>query len=63
MRKNAHRANTQPRRQLRAGVVAAAALLAIAAAPPSAAACGYENPSDLALGMLNWVFPKALYVR
>ncbi|WP_419695418.1 hypothetical protein ACN2CC_02115 [Mesorhizobium muleiense] len=41
----------------------AAALLAIAAAPPSAAACGYENPSDLALGMLNWVFPKALYVR
>ncbi|MBY3088410.1 hypothetical protein HFO63_28090 [Rhizobium laguerreae] len=63
MRKNAHRANTQQRRQWRAGVVAVAALLSIAGAPLSAAACGYENPSDLALGMLNWVFPKALYVR
>ncbi|WP_254021071.1 hypothetical protein [Mesorhizobium escarrei] len=32
-------------------------------APPSALACGYENPNDLALGLLNWVFPKSLYVR
>lgn len=60
MRKNAP---AKPRRQWRCRALAAAALLAAAVAPPSAIACGYENPNDLALGLLNWVFPKALHVR
>jgi hypothetical protein len=30
---------------------------------PAAHACGYHNPQDAALGILNWTFPKALYVR
>jgi hypothetical protein len=55
--------NAPPRHRWRPRVLAVAALLAAAAAPPGAFACGYENPNDLALGMLNWVFPKALYVR
>jgi hypothetical protein len=50
------------RRQWRARLLSAA-LFAAAVAPPPAFACGYENPNDLALGLLNWVFPKALYVR
>jgi hypothetical protein len=60
MRKNAP---ANPHRQWRCRALAAAALLAAAVVPPSAFACGYENPNDLALGLLNWVFPKALYVR
>lgn len=59
MQKNAP---TNPRHRRRSRLLAAAALLA-AVAPPSTFACGYENPDDLALGLLNWVFPKALYVR
>ncbi len=41
-----------------AGVLAGAALVT-----PAALACGYENPALVALGLLNWVYPKALYVR
>ncbi|WP_087003122.1 hypothetical protein [Rhizobium sullae] len=55
-------ASTVPRHRRWSRLLAAAALLA-AVAPPSAAACGYENPNDIALGLLNWVFPKSLYVR
>jgi hypothetical protein len=62
MRKSAP-ANTLPRHRWRPRILAVAAFLAAAVAPPGAVACGYENPNDLALGMLNWVFPKALYVR
>ncbi|CAH2401843.1 hypothetical protein [Mesorhizobium ventifaucium] len=51
------------RRPWRVGALAAAVLLATAGPKASAFACGYENPSALALGMLNWVFPNALYVR
>jgi hypothetical protein len=42
-----------------------AALIAAGAvcAAPAAQACGYHNPQTLALGMLNWTFPDALYVR
>jgi len=29
----------------------------------AAFACGYENPSNVALGLLNWTYPKALWVR
>ncbi len=50
-------------RRWRAWALVAMVNLAGPVAPPSAFACGYENPSDLAMGMLNWVFPKALYVR
>jgi hypothetical protein len=57
MRKNAP---ANPHRRWRRGALAAVLL---ALAPPSAVACGYENPSDIALGMLNWSFPEALYVR
>ncbi|MBY5523333.1 hypothetical protein [Rhizobium leguminosarum] len=63
MWKDDHRANMPPLGRWRAGTLAAAALLAAAVAPSPAAACGYENPNDIALGLLNWVFPKALYVR
>lgn len=27
-----------------------------------ASACGYENPQAVALGVLNWAYPNALYV-
>ncbi len=40
--------------------------LALAGASPfatSAYPCGYHSPEDVALGALNWIFPKALYVR
>jgi hypothetical protein len=26
-------------------------------------ACGYENPQTVALGAMNWAYPKSLYVR
>ena len=29
----------------------------------SSLACGYHSPQARALGILNWTFPKALYVR
>lgn len=61
MERFARRANPQPGHRLR--VISLAAFLAAAIAPPSAFSCGYENPSDLALGLMNWVFPKALHVR
>jgi hypothetical protein len=57
MRKNAP---ANPHRRWRCRALAAVLL---ALAPPSAFACGYENPSGIALGMLNWSFPEALYVR
>ena len=46
--------------------VAAASLIVIAGivfAGASAFACGYHNPSDVARGVMNFVFPKSLYVR
>jgi hypothetical protein len=30
---------------------------------PAAQACGYHSADDIAVGLLNWAFPKALYVR
>lgn len=36
--------------------------LALPLAPPSFA-CGYHDPSQVAAGILNWVYPKALYVK
>lgn len=41
----------------------AAVFFAAAVTASPAVACGYENPSDLALGMLNWVYPDALHVQ
>ena len=32
------------------------------AGPPAAEACGYHDPTSVSRGMLNWVYPKALYV-
>jgi len=29
----------------------------------AAFACGYHNPSDVARGVMNFIFPKSLYVR
>jgi hypothetical protein len=46
-----------------ARVFAVTVLLASAIAAPGTSACGYENPSDMALGLLNWIYPNALYVR
>jgi hypothetical protein len=43
----------------RASLVVASAVFAA----PVASACGYHSPQTVALGMLNWSFPKALYVR
>lgn len=60
---NAHPTNTRPRRRWQARVLAAMALLTAAVASPPAFACGYENPNDLALGLLNWVLPNSLYVQ
>lgn len=39
-----------------------AALLVAGFSLPAAHACGYENPDAMALGILNWAYPKALYV-
>lgn len=63
MRKDARRERVEQRRRWRSSVLAGAMLFAAAAAPRPVAACGYENPSDIALGLLNWVFPEALHVR
>ncbi|MGB2932155.1 MAG: hypothetical protein WBB88_07355 [Methyloceanibacter sp.] len=41
------------------GVVALAAALIW---PVKAEACGYHDPSLIARGILNWTYPKALYV-
>ena len=42
-----------------------AALLAagMVFAAGGALACGYHNPSDIARGALNYIYPKSLYVR
>ncbi len=60
---NTHPTNTRPRRRWPARALAAMALLTAAVASPPALACGYENPNDLALGLLNWVLPKSLHVQ
>jgi len=39
------------------------ALSAVFAGAPAAHACGYHDPSSVNLGMLNWSYPDALYVR
>jgi len=30
---------------------------------PDSRACGYHDPSHVAAGVLNWIYPNALYVR
>lgn len=45
----------------RVGAAALAIGMAFGAASP-ASACGYENPQAVALGVLNWAYPNALYV-
>jgi hypothetical protein len=32
------------------------------AGSPAAEACGYHDPTSVSRGVLNWVYPKALYV-
>jgi hypothetical protein len=49
----------QARRAVIAVLTAAGACLTA----PAAVACGYHNPADMALGMMNWAYPNALYVR
>lgn len=44
---------------LAGGVLAVSMLFAAA----SAFACGYHNPSDIARGTMNFIYPKSLYVR
>jgi hypothetical protein len=41
-----------------------ASLMAVVsmASPPAAHACGYHNDVTMARGLLNWVYPDALYV-
>jgi len=44
-------------------MVLTACLAAGAIQPAALFACGYDDPSSIALGSLNWVYPDALYVR
>ena len=47
-----------------AGRYAGALIATVAvAAAPAAGACGYHDPTTVSRGMLNWVYPNALYVR
>ena len=45
--------------------VTAGAVLAVGLvfAATTAFACGYHNPSDIARGTMNFIYPKSLYVR
>jgi len=43
--------------------IAATIVVAGLCLPAPAVACGYHNPADLALGLMNWMYPKAFYVR
>ncbi|MEI2298831.1 hypothetical protein [Ensifer sp. MJa1] len=52
-----------PKRRRREPRALAAATLLTALFAGSALACGYENPQSVALGVMNWVYPKSLYVR
>lgn len=59
---------TDPASNSRPSGLSAFALAAVVAADvlfsaPAASAGGFENPDDVALGLLNWAYPKALYVR
>ena len=46
-----------------AGGCAGALIAGIAlAGSPAAEACGYHDPTNVVRGMLNWVYPNALYV-
>ncbi len=54
------RAVPRIRPYMSAGGVLVAGLLFAAA---SAFACGYHNPSDIARGTMNFIYPKSLYVR
>jgi hypothetical protein len=38
-------------------------LIALIAAVPAARSCGYHDPSNVSLGMLNWAYPDSLHVR
>jgi hypothetical protein len=40
-----------------------ALLVALVAAVPAARSCGYHDPSNVSLGMLNWAYPDSLHVR
>jgi hypothetical protein len=39
------------------------AIAVAASSGTSSLACGYHSPQAMALGILNWTFPKALYER
>lgn len=49
--------------RMRRGVVTSLAAAGVWLTAPAAVACGYHNPDDMALGMMNWAYPNALYVR
>lgn len=38
-------------------------LVALVAAVPTARSCGYHDPSNVSLGMLNWAYPDSLHVK
>lgn len=38
-------------------------LIALVAAVPTAWSCGYHDPSNVSLGMLNWAYPDSLHVK
>lgn len=39
------------------------ALAALWSVPTDGVACGYEDPTAISLGVLNWSYPEALHVR
>ena len=49
--------------RLPSGFVAVLAAAGVCLTAPVAGACGYHNPADMALGLMNWAYPNALHVR
>jgi hypothetical protein len=53
-----------PHRDRRAGGLLSFSLaLGLCWGTPAALACGYHDPATIALGLLNWTYPNALYLR
>lgn len=50
-------------RRTPSGLMALVAAIGVVLSASSALSCGYHNSADVARGLLNWVYPKALYVR
>ena len=48
---------------VRAKLFPAVFVAAIVFTSGAAFACGYHNPSDVARGVMNFAYPKSLYVR